>query len=232
MPATQTLPIDLHFWTTPNGYKISIMLEELGVPYTLHFVNIGRGEQFRPEFLAISPNNRIPAIVDPEGPDGKPISVFESGAILLYLGDKFDRFYGKSARERVAVNEWVFWQMANVGPVFGHNNHFRRYAREQAPYAIKRFGDEVHRLYRVLNERLAGRDYVAGDYSVADMALFGWVRNWANRDIDIKEFPNVEKWHDRLAARPAVQRGVGIKAPVTVDIAKDEEARKILFGQR
>jgi GST-like protein len=233
MAATQTLPIDLYFWTTPNGYKISIMLEELGVPYTTRFVNIGKGEQFKPEFLAISPNNRIPAIVDPEGPDGRPISVFESGAILIYLGAKFDRFYGGNARERVAVNEWVFWQMANVGPVFGHNNHFRRYAREEAPYAIKRFGDEVHRLYRVFNERLATHDYAAGDYSIADMALFGWMRNWANRDIDIKEFPNVEKWHDRVAARPAVQRGVSIKAPVPpVDLAKDEEARKVLFGQR
>ncbi|CAN5262152.1 glutathione S-transferase N-terminal domain-containing protein [soil metagenome] len=232
MAATQTQPIDLYFWTTPNGYKISIMLEELGVPYTTHFVNIGKGEQFKPEFLAISPNNRIPAIVDPEGPDGKPISVFESGAILIYLGAKFDRFYGRDARERVAVNEWVFWQMANVGPVFGHNGHFRRYAREEAPYAVKRFGDETHRLYRVLNDRLAGRDYVAGDYSVADMALFGWVRNWANRDIDIKEFPNIEKWLDRVAARPAVQRGVSIKAPPVVQEASEEERRKVLFGQR
>ena len=232
MPATQTLPIELYFWTTPNGYKISIMLEELGVPYTIRFVNIGKGDQFKPEFLAISPNNRIPAIVDPEGPDGKPISVFESGAILLYLGGKFDRFYGKNARERIAVNEWVFWQMANVGPVFGHNNHFRRYAREEAPYAVKRFGDETHRLYRVLNERVAKHDFVAGDYSIADMALFGWVRNWTNRGVDIVEFPHVEKWHDRLAARPAVQRGVSIKAPASYDLAKDEEARKVLFGQR
>ena len=156
MPATQTLPIELHYWPTPNGFKISIALEELGVPYTARFVNIGKGDQFKPEFLAISPNNRIPAIVDPEGPDGKPISIFESGAILIYLGEKFDRFYGTTARERVGVNEWLFWQMANVGPVFGHYNHFRNYAREQAPYAIKRFGDETHRLYRVLNERLGG----------------------------------------------------------------------------
>jgi GST-like protein len=232
MPATQTLPIELHFWQTPNGYKISILLEELAVPYTVRFVNIGKGEQFKPEFLAISPNNRMPAIVDPEGPDGKPISVFESAAIMMYLGEKFDRFCGKTARERVTVNEWLIWQVANVGPVFGHNNHFRRYAREEAPYAVKRFGDETHRLYRVLNERLQGRDYVADDYSIADMALLGWIRNWQNRDIDIGEFPNVEKWHDRLAARPAVQRGLALRAPADVNLATDEEARKVLFGQR
>ncbi len=232
MPASQILPIELYFWQTPNGYKISILLEELGVPYTVRFVNIGKGEQFKPEFLAISPNNRMPAIVDPEGPDGKPISIFESAAIMIYLGEKFDRFYGKTARERVVVNEWLIWQVANVGPVFGHNNHFRRYAREEAPYAVKRFGDETHRLYRVLNERLQGRDYVAGEYSIADMALLGWIRNWQNRDVDIGEFPNVEKWHHRLAARPAVQRGLALRAPADVNLATDEEARKVLFGQR
>jgi GST-like protein len=198
----------------------------------VRFVNIGKGEQFKPEFLAISPNNRMPAIVDPEGPDGKPISIFESAAIMIYLGEKFDRFYGKTARERVVVNEWLIWQVANVGPVFGHNNHFRRYAREEAPYAVKRFGDETHRLYRVLNERLQGRDFVAGEYSIADMALLGWIRNWQNRDVDIGEFPNVEKWHDRLAARPAVQRGLALRAPADVNLATDEEARKVLFGQR
>jgi GST-like protein len=230
--ATQTLPIELHFWATPNGVKISIMLEELAVPYVVRFVNIGRGEQFTPEFLAISPNNRIPAIVDPEGPDGKPISVFESGAILIYLANKFDRLYGRTPRERVVVNEWLMWQVANVGPVFGHYNHFRNYAREQAPYALKRFGDEVHRLFRVMNERLQGRDFVAGDYSIADIALFGWMRNWQRRDIDIAEFPNVESWHDRIADRRAVQRGLALKAPVELDIVNDEEARKVLFGQR
>ncbi|MCR4282078.1 MAG: glutathione binding-like protein [Bauldia sp.] len=232
MPATQILPIELYYWDTPNGFKISIALEEMAVPYITRFVNIGKGDQFKPEFLAISPNNRIPAIVDPEGPDGKPISVFESGAILIYLGDKFGRLYGADARERVAVNEWLIWQVANVGPVFGHNNHFRRYAKEQAPYALKRFGDETHRLYRVLNERLEGRDYVAGDYSIADIAIFSWARNWTNRGVDIAEFRNVEAWHDRIAARPAVQRGLALKAPVALDIVNDEEARKVLFGQR
>ena len=232
MAVTQTLPIELYYWDTPNGFKISIALEELAVPFVVRFVNIGKGEQFTPEFLGVSPPNRIPAIVDPEGPDGKPISVFESGAILIYLGEKFGRLYGKNARERVAINEWLIWQVANVGPVFGHYHHFRKYAREQAPYAIKRFGDEVHRLFRVLNDWLATREYVAGDYSVADIALFGWMRNWKNRDVDIAEFPNVEKWHDRIAARPAVRRGLALKASVTLDIVNDDEARKVLFGQR
>jgi GSH-dependent disulfide-bond oxidoreductase len=228
----QTLPIDLYFWPTPNGIKLTILLEELAVPYTLHFVNIGRGEQFKPEFLAISPNNRIPAIVDPEGPDGKPLSVFESGAIMIYLADKFGRFYGRNERERVAVNEWLMWQMANVGPIFGQNGHFRSYAPEKLPYAIKRFGDEVHRLYRILNDRLHGREYVAGEYSIADVALFGWVRNWDARGIDIAEFPHVRAWLDRIAARPAVLRALSIKAPAPTDLARDEEARKVLFGQR
>ena len=232
MPATQTLPIELFYWPTPNGFKISILLEELGVPYAIRFINIGKGDQFAPEFLKISPNNRIPAIVDPEGPDGKPISVFESGAIMIYLGEKFGKFYPADARGKVEVNEWLFWQMANVGPIFGQNNHFRNYAPEKVPYAIKRFGDETHRLDRVLNDRLAGRDYVAGAYSIADMALFGWVRNWTTRGADIAEFPNVVAWHDRIDARPAVQRGLALKAPVTVDVATDKEAQKVLFGQR
>lgn len=232
MPATQTLPIELYFWTTPNGFKISILLEELGVPYAVRFVHIGKGDQFKPEFLAISPNNRIPAIVDPEGPDGKPVSVFESGAIMSYLGGKFGKLVGGNAREQIAVSEWLFWQMANVGPVFGHNNHFLHYAKEQVPYAIKRFGDETHRLYRVLNTRLEGRDFVAGAYSVADIATFCWVRSWTRRGIDIAEFANVERWHDRIAERPAVVRGLALKAPAELDIVSDDEARKVLFGQR
>jgi GSH-dependent disulfide-bond oxidoreductase len=233
MSAKQILPIHLYYWPTPNGLKISILLEELGVPYAVHFVNIGKGEQFKQEFLAISPNNRIPAIVDPEGPDGKPISIFESGAIMIYLADKFGRFHGTTARERTAVNEWLIWQVANVGPAFGQNGHFRTYAPEKLPYAIKRFDDEVHRLYRVLNDRLKGRPYVAGDYSIADMALLGWIRNWTVRGIDIAEFPNVEAWHGRIAARPAVMRAMSIKASAPpTDLARDEEAQKVLFGQR
>jgi len=232
MPVSQTLPIDLYFWTTPNGYKISIALEELSVPYVLRFVNINRADQFKPEFLAISPNNRIPAIVDPEGPDGRPISVFESGAILPYLGRKFGRLYPVEERARVVVDEWLVWQVANVGPVFGHYNHFNSYANEKVPYAITRFGDEAHRLFRVLDERLRGRDFVAGDYSIADIALFPWMRNWTRRGIDIAEFPDVKRWHDAIDARPAVVRGLAPKAPVQVDITKDAEARKVLFGQR
>ena len=231
MPATQTLPIELFYWPTPNGFKISILLEELGVPYAARFVNIAKGDQFAPDFLKISPNNRIPAIVDPEGPDGKPISVFESGAIMIYLGEKFGKFYPADTRGKVEVNEWLFWQMANVGPVFGQKGHFRNHAPEKVPYALKRFGDEVHRLYRVLNERLAGREFVAGAYSIADMALFGWVRSWKSREVDISEFPNVEAWAARLEARPGVQRGLALKAPVTVQVSAEEQA-KVLFGQR
>ena len=232
MPATQILPIELFFWPTPNGIKISIALEELGVPYAVRLVNIGKGEQFTPAFLAISPNNRIPAIVDPEGPDGRPISVFESGAILIYLGEKFARLYPADRRTRVAVNEWLIWQVANVGPIFGQNNHFRTYAKEKLPYAITRFVNETHRLFGVLEKRLTGRAFVAGDYSIADIALFAWMRNWDRRGIDIAEFENVKRWHDVIAARPAVIKGVAIKAPVDLDLARDEEAQKILFGQR
>jgi GST-like protein len=232
MSVTQTLPIELYFWSTPNGYKLSIMLEELGAPYALRFVNINRGEQFKPEFLAISPNNRIPAIIDPEGPGGKPITVFESGAIMMYLGRKFGRLYPTAERARIAVEEWLVWQVANVGPVFGHYNHFNRYAQEKVPYAISRFGDEAHRLFRILDERLRGRQFVAGDYSIADIALFCWMRNWDRRGIDIAEFPEVKRWHDAIAARPATIRGLAPKAPVEIDIAKDAEARKVLFGQR
>ena len=232
MSARQTKPIDLYFWNTPNGFKISIMLEELAVPYTTRFVNIGKGDQFKPDFLKISPNNRMPAIVDPEGPDGKPISVFESGAILIYLGDKFDRFYGRSPRDRVAINEWLFWQNANVGPIFGNFNHFTRVAPDNA-YALKRFGDEAHRLYRVFNTQLEGREWVAaGDYSIADMSLFGWTRSPEARDVDIAEFPNVKAWIDRMGARPAVQKGVALKAPADEKPASEEEQRKVLYGQR
>jgi GST-like protein len=231
--ATQSKPIELYYWGTPNGYKISILLEELALPYMTHFVNIGKGEQFKPEFLAIAPNNRIPAIVDPEGPDGKPISIFESAAIMMYLGEKFGRFYGRTPRQHVAVNEWLMWQMGGVGPMFGQYGHFRNAAPEKIPYALTRYGNEVHRLYRVLNTRLEGRAYVADDYSIADMALFGWVRNWGNREIDIAEFRNVEAWHDRINARPAVVRGIALKAPPAPQTAVNkEEERRILYGQR
>jgi GSH-dependent disulfide-bond oxidoreductase len=224
--------IELFFWPTPNGFKISIMLEEVGAAYDVRFINIGRGEQFDPAFLAISPNNRIPAIVDPEGPDGKPISIFESGAILAYLGEKFGKFYPNEPRARVAVNEWLAWQVANVGPVFGHGNHFNNYAPEKVPYAIKRFGDETHRLYGVLERRLTDRSFVAGDYSIADMAIFCWVRSWERRGVDIAEFPKVKRWIDEIGSRPAVERGLAHKAPQEFDLATDAEAQKVLFGRR
>ncbi len=233
MSVKQALPIELFYWPTPNGHKISIFLEEAAVPYVLRFVNIGKGDQFDPKFLAISPNNRMPAIIDPEGPGGVPISVFESAAILLYLGRKFGQFYPSDERKRVAVEEWLAWQVANVGPVFGNNNHFRNYAREKLPYAITRFLNETYRLYRILNQRLADREFVAGDYSIADMALFGWIRNWGRRGIDIADFPYVKRWVETLEARPAVARALAIKAPAAeLDLARDEAARRVLFGQR
>lgn len=231
--SSQGKPIDLYFWTTPNGFKISIMLEELGVPYNTRFVVIGRGEQFTPEFLAISPNNRIPAIVDPEGPGGRPISIFESGAIMLYLGRKFGKLYPASdERRRVEVEEWLMWQMANVGPVFGNNNHFRTYAADKHPYAIDRFLNETHRLFGVLEDRLDGREYVCGDYSIADIASFCWMRSWKRRGVDIAEFPRVGDWIGRIMARPAVERGLAIKPPMEINLASDAEARKVMFGQR
>ena len=235
MSVTQTKPIELHYWPTPNGWKVSIMLEELGVPYEVHPVNIGKGEQFRPEFLAIAPNNRMPAIVDPEGPGGAPISVFESGAILLYLGRKFGRFYPTAdERARVAVEEWLMWQMGGIGPMLGQNHHFSQYAPEKIPYAIKRYQDETHRLYGVLDRRLAGRDFVAGEYSIADMAIVGWVSLWERQGIDIAEFPNFKAWLERMTARPAVERGlaVGRELRAQVDLSKDDEARKVMFNQR
>jgi GST-like protein len=232
MTTSDTPPIELYYWPTPNGHKVSILLEELEVPYEVRFVAIGRGDQFKPEFLAISPNNRIPAIVDPRGPGGESISIFESGAILMYLGEKYGRFYPSDPRRRVEVNEWLTWQIGGVGPILGQDNHFSRYANEKIPYAIERFINETHRLYRVLNERLARRDFVAGDYSIADMALFGWIRNWSRRSLEIDEFPHVKAWHDRLDSRPAVARALAIEAPEGMDLTTDEEAKKILFGQR
>jgi GST-like protein len=232
MAIEQRKPIELYYWPTPNGWKITIMLEELGVPYDVRYVNIGKGEQFSPEFLAISPNNRMPAIVDPEGPDGKPISVFESAAILTYLGRKFGKFYPTNERYRVEVEEWLSWQIANVGPVFGHGNHFRAYAPEKLPYAIKRFEDETHRLYGVLNKRLAGLDYVADEYSIADMAIYGWTKAYDRRGIDIEEFPNVKRWLDTMLARPAVARAIEVGADRRTNLMTDKEAQRILFGQR
>ncbi|HHB82098.1 MAG TPA: glutathione S-transferase family protein [Devosia sp.] len=204
---TQNSPIDLYFWTTPNGYKISIMLEELGVPYTVHKVNIGKGEQFEPAFLKISPNNRIPAIVDPEGPGGAPISVFESGAILKYLGEKFNKFYPNDKRAQVKVDEWLNWQMGGFGPMLGQMHHFAVFAKEKIPYAIERYHTEAKRLYGVLDRQLEGQDYIAGEFSIADIATIGWARVHEKQQIDMADFPNVGRWIERMLARPGVKRG-------------------------
>lgn len=228
----QTRPIELHFWPTPNGWKISIMLEELGVPYGMHYVNIGRGEQFRPEFLKIAPNNRMPAIIDPEGPGGKPISIFESGAILQYLGRKFGRFYPSDERQRVEVEQWLYWQVGGLGPMAGQAHHFRKYASEKIPYAIERYTNECNRLYGVMNTRLADRDYLAGDYSIADIACVGWVRSHERQGQDLADFPNLKRWFETLMARPAVERGLAVGREHRRNIAEDEEAKKVLFGQR
>lgn len=226
-------PIALYYWPTPNGWKISIMLEELGAPYEVHYVDIGKGEQFDAGFLAIAPNNRMPAIIDPQGPGGKPVSVFESGAILLYLGRKFGRFYPlDDERARIETEEWLMWQMGNVGPMLGQNHHFRHYAPEKLPYAITRYENEAHRLYGVLDKRLAGRDFVAGDYSIADMAIIGWMRSPDRHAIDIDEFSNVKVWRERLLARPAVERGFTLGHEKRSNIADDEKAKAVLFGQR
>ena len=206
----QEQPIVLYFWATPNGYKISIMLEELGVPYDVRFIDIDRGEQFAPEFLAISPNNRIPAIVDPDGPDGQPISIFESGAILQYLGRKFGAFYPSSERAKAAVDQWLFWQVGGLGPMAGQCNHFRIYAAEKIPYAIDRYTLEVERLFGVMDRRLADRPHLAGDYSIADIACFPWVRTWQRLAQDIEKHPNVKRWLEAIAERPAVARGLAL----------------------
>lgn len=237
-----TQPIELYFWPTPNGWKISIALEELGLPYVLKPVAIGKGEQFKPDFLAISPNNRMPAIVDPEGPGNAPISVFESGAILQYLGRKTGKLYPTDERGRVAVDEWLFWQVAGVGPMFGQASHFRNYAPNlvddplKIEYSVARYNNEVNRLCGVLDRRLEGRDFVAGDYSIADIASYPWIKLAALYGQDLSAFPRVDAWLDRLAARPAVQRGLAVgaelrKPPPAPGSPEQIEAAKALFGQ-
>jgi GST-like protein len=226
-------PIELFYWPTPNGWKISIMLEECRLPYVVRPVNIAVGEQFAPEFLAISPNNRMPAIVDPQGPGGRPISVFESGAILQYLGRKTGKFYPANERARVEVEQWLMWQMGGLGPMAGQAHHFRNYASEQIPYAIERYTNECHRLYGVMNTRLEDRAFLAGKYSIADMACVGWISRYKQQGQDLDEFPHLKRWFETLMARPAVKRGIGIR----VDAAKqvdmnDPKVRAILFTQR
>jgi GST-like protein len=229
---SQTAPIELYYWPTPNGHKISIMLEELGVPYEVRYVNIGRGEQFEPSFLKISPNNRMPAIVDPEGPGARPISIFESGAILQYLGRKFGKFYSTDERQRAEIDQWLFWQMGGLGPMAGQAHHFRQYAPEKIPYAVDRYTNEVNRLYGVLNKRLADREYLAGAYSIADMASFPWTRSYKNQGQDLDDFPNMKRWFEAISVRPSVQRGVEIGQEHRRSLADDKEAQKVLFGQK
>lgn len=227
--------IELYYWPTPNGWKISIALEEMGLPYRLHLVNIGKGEQFAPAFLKISPNNRMPAIVDGEGPDGEPVSVFESGAILQYLARKTGRFYGTTERERIAVEEWLFWQVGGLGPMAGQAHHFLKYAPameppNDLPYAKDRYRNEVARLYGVMDRRLSQHRYLAGDfYSIADMACWGWASLWEGQQQSLEDKPHLARWLAELGARPAVQRGRALGAENRADLAKDRAAQSVLF---
>jgi GST-like protein len=205
--------IDLYTWSTPNGRKASIMLEECALPYRVHPVNIGKGEQFTPEFLALNPNNRIPAIVDSEGPDGKPLPLFESGAILVYLAEKTGKLIPSSPRGRLACLQWLMFQMGGVGPMFGQAHHFIRNAREQVPYAIKRYSEETRRLYGVLQKRLGEAEYLADEYSIADIATFPWVARFEWHKVDLSDFPAVKRWFDTIAARPAVAKGMAVPTP-------------------
>jgi GST-like protein len=231
--AAKAKPIELWYWPTPNGFKISIMLEECRLPYTMIPVNISKGEQFNPDFLKIAPNNRMPAIVDPQGPGGRPISIFESGAILQYLGRKTGKFYPAEERARVEVEQWLFWQMGGIGPMAGQLNHFKHYARETLPYAIKRYEDEVNRLYGVMNTRLQDHLFLAGKYSIADMACVGWVNLWKRQNQNIDDFPHLKRWLETVKARPAVKRGMvlGLELRQGIDM-KDPKVQAVLFGQR
>ncbi len=223
--------IDLYYWPTPNGWKISIALEEMELAYKTISVNIGRGEQFEPGFLAISPNNRMPAIVDHEpAGGGEPISVFESGAILIYLAEKTGRFLPTETRGRVEVLQWLMWQMGGLGPMLGQNHHFRIYAPEKIEYGIKRYTDETNRLYGVMNKRLADREYLAGEYSIADMACWPWVVPHRNQGQDLDDFPHVKRWHEAMKARPGVQRGFDVLSEIRRH-KMDDQSKAVLFGQ-
>jgi GST-like protein len=223
--------IDVFSWPTPNGHKVHILLEECGLPYTAHPVNISAGDQFKPGFLAISPNNKIPAITDPDGPDGRPISLFESGAILLYLAGKTGRFLPEGVRERYEVLQWVMFQMGGVGPMLGQNHHFRQYAPEKLPYAIDRYTNEAKRLYGVIDRRLASSKWLGGTaYSIADIATWPWLRNWKNQGIELSEYPHLEAWFHAIEQRPAVQRGVQVLASLRKPIT-DDKSREMLFGK-
>ena len=223
--------IEVWTWPTPNGHKVHIMLEEVGLPYKVVPVNIGQGEQFREEFLAITPNHRIPAIVDPAGPGGKRFALFESGAILIYLAEKTGKLIPADPASRYTCLQWLMFQMGGVGPMFGQYNHFAAYAPEKIPYAIERYTNEVKRLHRVLDQRLGESEYLAGaDYSIADIATFPWVRNPARRGIDLADYPHVRRWHDAIAARPAVMRGVEVLSENQRRGAMTDQERENLFG--
>ncbi len=234
-PPKAAKPIELYFWPTSNGWKISVMLEECGLPYEMRPVNIGRGEQFTADFLKLSPNNRIPAILDPDGPGGKPISIFESGAILQYLGRKTGKLYPADERGRIEADEWLFWQMAGLGPMAGQAQHFRQFAPETIPYAIERYTNEVGRLYAVMNRRLADRDYLARRYSIADIACYTWIVPHQVQGQNLGNFPHLKAWFERIGARPAVQRGMAVGKDLRTppaDLRSSQDARRVLLGQR
>lgn len=223
-----TAPIDLFYWPTPNGWKISIALEEMGLPYTLHLIDIGKGDQFAPEFLKIAPNNRMPAIIDPDGPDGEPVSMFESGAILQYLARKTGQFYGDTVRDQLIVDQWLMWQMGGLGPMAGQAHHFLKYAPlmdppQDLPYAKDRYRSETGRLYKVLNEQLSKHEYVAGDfYSIADMAIWGWASLWEGQQQTLDDKPHMARWLDTVSARPGVIAGRALAA----ELRNDPTAKK------
>ena len=224
--------LQLHYWPTPNGHKITVFLEEAELPYEIVPVNIGEGDQFHPDFLSISPNNRIPALVDDSPADGGgPQSVFESGAILIYLAEKTGRFLPADPRGRTETLEWLMWQMGGLGPMLGQNHHFRAYAPEQIPYAVKRYTDEARRLYNVLNKRLRGRDFICGEHTIADMACYPWTVPHERQGIDLAEFPEVRRWFDAMRARPAVARAYARGKEVNTGSTVTEKAKSILFGQ-
>jgi GSH-dependent disulfide-bond oxidoreductase len=224
--------IDLYYWTTPNGHKITIFLEETGLTYRINPVNIGVGDQFKPEFLKISPNNKIPAIVDQDPSDGQgPLSIFESGAILLYLAEKTGRFLPKELRGRVAVTEWLIWQVGGLGPMLGQNHHFSQYAPEKIPYAIERYRKETERLYGVLDERLAKQPFLAGDYSIADMAAYPWIVPHQRQGQNLADFPNVQRWFEQIRNRPAVHRAYARADEINTEATVSDKSRAILFGQ-
>ena len=236
-----TRPIELWYWPTPNGWKVSIALEEMGLPYEMKPINIGAGEQFGEAFQKISPNGRMPAIVDPDGPDGMPLSIFESGAILQYLGAKSGKFYPRDARGKAEVDQWLFWQVGGLGPMAGQTHHFRQYApaivadQRHIAYGVRRYTNETNRLYGVLDRRLADRNYLAGDYSIADMAIWPWILP-ALQGQSLDDFPHLQAWMERVGARPAVQAGRALGDEMRRNLAASgkaaEEARKVLFGQR